>query len=305
MNLHLPDYKSKEDGVLYIIGNGFDLYHGLRSRYIDFHNWLLKDHKDYVDNMQYIYPKIKDNEYELWSDFELALESNRDLLELHDHYKGQDDLLSKDKQKTYAAEQIKKIINQTQPLLEEWAQSFEYDKIEKVLPLGKNSKYITFNYTKTLEEVYNIKGEDHVLHIHGVVGEGNIITGYGYDRNETPVGSPIERYSQETIKNELTKLRKPTTSIWLRHSDFFEKLGHITTIIVIGHSLADVDRPYFEFLLQQEPSYTDIKWQYWVHNEEAIKGIQERIKDLCFRWSDFDEKMNEERWRYFIMDKYK
>ena len=54
---------------LYIIGNGFDIFTGLRTRYVDFRHWL-----------QYTYPFIYENMYsayemegEWWHNFEIQL----------------------------------------------------------------------------------------------------------------------------------------------------------------------------------------------------------------------------------------
>ena len=54
---------------LFIIGNGFDIFSGLRTRYVDFRHWL-----------QYTYPFIYENMYsayemdgEWWHDFEFQL----------------------------------------------------------------------------------------------------------------------------------------------------------------------------------------------------------------------------------------
>ena len=301
-NTKLPDYRSKEDGVLYIIGNGFDLYHGLHTKYMDFRNWLMKDHADFVHNLEEIYPDNK----ELWSDFEKALGNNKDCSELDKIFRGQTtDSLPSEQQQTYAAEKIKETLDQICPLLKKWACTFhdEYNNVKEILPLGKGSKYITFNYTNVLEEVYHIEGDDTVLHIHGRADKENVITGYDFTRDEIPFGSPIEEISQENIKRELVKLRKPTASIYEKHVKFFKQLKNINTIIVIGHSLADVDIPYFRYMLNALPKFIIIKWQYWVHSEEAMINIQKRIKGLCYNNLSLQEMMMEERWEYYKLPK--
>ena len=59
---------------LYIIGNGFDLMHGMRTSYSDFKDWLLSiGCIEIVEELQCIYKLQENNEFVLWSDFEKAL----------------------------------------------------------------------------------------------------------------------------------------------------------------------------------------------------------------------------------------
>ena len=54
---------------LYIIGNGFDIFTGLKTRYVDFSWWLEKNYPFIYENMQVAY----DMDVEWWNDFELQL----------------------------------------------------------------------------------------------------------------------------------------------------------------------------------------------------------------------------------------
>lgn len=59
---------------LFIIGNGFDLAHGMPTNYSDFREWLIKDNRlDVVLELQKAYPVCVNDKYLLWSDFEKAL----------------------------------------------------------------------------------------------------------------------------------------------------------------------------------------------------------------------------------------
>lgn len=300
MNLNLPDFRSKEDGVLYIIGNGFDLYHNLPTRYEDFHQWLLKNHPRFEFIMNHIYG---DENHELWSDFEVALGKNKELRHLHDRFG--DSSLPLEEQKIHAANKIKKTIDMICPYLEEWAKTIQYDCVRPVLPLGKGSKYITFNYTRTLEEVYGIEGENTVLHLHGMIGEGNIVTGFRLGNDDVPNGYAVEEISQQNIKKVLEIMRKPTAKAFMDNKCFFDNIGNLNTIIVIGHSLSYVDIPYLKYLLEYIPNYPPINCQYWVHDSKAEDDAKKHIAALCYDNSDIEEKMAENRWKYYIMDKYR
>lgn len=57
---------------LYIIGNGFDIGHGIPCKYSDFYTYLERNREDVLEEMgQYYYV---DSDSELWSDFERGLE---------------------------------------------------------------------------------------------------------------------------------------------------------------------------------------------------------------------------------------
>lgn len=59
---------------LYIIGNGFDLAHGMPTKYDDFKRWLVEnDRIDVIQELQHAFPSTKGGNYLLWSDFETAL----------------------------------------------------------------------------------------------------------------------------------------------------------------------------------------------------------------------------------------
>lgn len=59
---------------LFIIGKGFDLAHGMPTKYDDFKRWLIEnDRIDIIQELQHAFPGMKGREYLLWSDFETAL----------------------------------------------------------------------------------------------------------------------------------------------------------------------------------------------------------------------------------------
>lgn len=65
----------KEEAVLYIIGNGFDLAHSMKTSYEDFHQWMLNNGEfSAVNRLESLYPNIINNEGR-WCDVESALGS--------------------------------------------------------------------------------------------------------------------------------------------------------------------------------------------------------------------------------------
>ena len=59
---------------LYVIGNGFDLFTGLRTSYADFKRWLEVNYVFVYENMKAAY----NMEGEWWNDFETQLGQTRE-----------------------------------------------------------------------------------------------------------------------------------------------------------------------------------------------------------------------------------
>ena len=55
--------------ILYIIGNGFDLSHGIRSSYWDFREWLVHNNNTLIGMMDMFFS----NQRDVWSGIEQAL----------------------------------------------------------------------------------------------------------------------------------------------------------------------------------------------------------------------------------------
>ena len=51
---------------LYIIGNGFDLHHGINSSYKNFQEWMYENHPDVIEKVDEIYGICNE---EWWSEF--------------------------------------------------------------------------------------------------------------------------------------------------------------------------------------------------------------------------------------------
>ena len=69
----------------------------------------------------------------------------------------------------------------------EWVNSIDITVADKVLDLPSCSKYLTFNYTETLEKIYGIP-QLNILHIHGSrLSENNYIIGHDNPRDTDEV----------------------------------------------------------------------------------------------------------------------
>ena len=280
MNVSLPDLKGREKETLYFIGNGFDLYHGLKTRYSDFRDWLIKyNYTDFVSAMEMLFPSLQDGEYLLWKDFERALE-NANLMKAHqDFFQGIDNEWYDIEVQKRAVNRIKKYISKISDLLREWLMSTPIDNIPQKLDLSTESLYLSFNYTLLLEKVYYIPVE-HILHIHNKIQEKEpLIFGHasGYDEDGiTTKYINIEKSTQQ-IAIELNRLRKPVYNIIERNRLFFDSLGNISQIVVFGHSLSYIDRLYFTEVFHHVKD--NAKWYFVVIDENAKNNIEKLVRE--------------------------
>ena len=72
MNTILHILKECEKNTLYIIGNGFDLFHKLPTSYFHFYQWLkMMKQDDFIDKMEEFFPSKHEIDKLLWHDFEI------------------------------------------------------------------------------------------------------------------------------------------------------------------------------------------------------------------------------------------
>lgn len=264
--------------TLYIMGNGFDLAHEMKTSYMGFKKFLEtnQNYNDLVDKLEYFYSGKED--FKLWENFETALgnvsvnnimsyarelaEENRDEDDIEGQFHYQEDLLDIDS---------KSIHENLANAFCEWIYQISTNNIAPVFKLNKNDLFLTMNYTKTLEDVYQIQSGN-ILHIHGDVDDGNLIFGHG---NST-FSSDVKEDSQSVITDNATsdaeslfeEFKKPVKKIIERNKSFFSQLnGKIDCVKIIGHSMSDVDMAYFERIFNEVGN--NAEWIIYYHGEET------------------------------------
>ena len=120
-------------------------------------------------------------------------------------------------------------------------------------------------YTSVLERVYQISS-DRICHIHGgltpyckeksILGHGNadIIDVYQekakraddeFDEGSKSIYHAIAKFYERIFKDTNQQINK--------HRDFFRNLADITSVNIIGHSMSEVDLPYFQAVQLYSP----------------------------------------------------
>ncbi len=328
---------------LFIIGNGFDIGHGLKTEYNHFRDHLLEkfdvssssmdsdffyevpaiemhpkrgyiiNHSEIVEFLVRIIseglrevnqPESDEEEDKIvdWNNFEKALArlplehcfedtevTSRDEGEDSPHY-GR--TLANQEQR---AKDIEESISQLEEYFEGWLRGIE-EKIDEVnrkkegfaTLCCRESFFLTFNYTKTLEVVYKIS-EEQVCHIHGKINDtSELVFGHGeelilqesnIEYEETPI--------QDCCGSILNKFRKDTTKWIDEHEEFFcdlENAGEsIHQIYSYGFSFSQVDIPYIEKICQILPP-TGVTWFLHDYNlDQKELEFQEILRKAGFR----------------------
>lgn len=288
---------------LFIIGNGFDLAHDLPTKFDpDFKNIAVNYEQD---NFWDLYQSRKND---IWSDFENLL-GCPDFNTLEEIFDGYDPDYVSDRESDRDS-----IIFQTELSGNLHDALYEFaDNADKYLfdiqshtffnkILDPNGYYINFNYTHTLEVVYDISYE-HILHIHGEVGKGNLGLGYpkgsfmpekySYDVRRKGRGPYIEveieeyindiedyyvRTAYESLVNKCKSFYKEIRIDLLK--DFLDKNQcKIEEIVVYGHSCA-IDFDYFNYLNKR---YPNAYWKFYVRGVEQEDNVQKLTKKYDIR----------------------
>lgn len=253
-------------GKLYILGNGFDLLHNLPTSYDNFKSFLEKSNKEDRDLIQ----KLEDiyEPGQLWKEFEIAL--GKPKMENVNQIENLFNL-------TIFDEQFKSKVSAA---FEKWIRSIDKEIYTKAIKytFSPEDKFISFNYTPTLEFLYNIN-LDQILHIHGFVVETffgeNLLIGHGkvLDNSEHQILKVFKKDVGANIKNKEKEIQ--------------HLIKDCDEIVVIGFSYSEVDFPYFKHIAERKRG---IRWEFRYHTPkdlEDAKGYKNKLNldDKCVTFS--------------------
>ncbi|GAO72883.1 bacteriophage abortive infection AbiH family protein [Comamonas sp. E6] len=271
--------------ILYIVGNGFDLHHGIRSSYYAFGAYLKAVDGATYDELERYFSVDE----QFWGEFEAQL-ANLDTDSLLDDastflagYGDEDWSDSGHHDYEFELTRVVKAISSTlRQRFAEWVRQIAIptptEVATKLLPIRKDARYLTFNYTDTLQRVYGI-AESNVFHIHGAAGRINdrLVLGHGWKRglvDSLNFGADPESMDtrvmngNEIVDNYFTETFKPTASVIEENQPFFQSLQGLKKIYIMGHSLSNVDLPYLEELCRHIDA-KDVQWQVSFHENSS------------------------------------
>ena len=316
-------------GSLFIFGNGFDIAHGIPTSYNSFRKWVIEKYPDAIKRRdtlmsidEYADLAIDDFAAELliyamdhacgedWCDFENALSCINFFDKLPGRLsKGSDEEGITHYQDVYQylldidrlSSAIIKSAEMYWPLFfGDWIKSVE-ESIDQGIysprPLlsklfsSDSNQYVTFNYTKTLQRVYNIRV---VKHIHNRVGQ-NLVFGHG--KTNAEYSEPFEDEGRAPISSSflndfIHSFRKDTNKQLRKYSAFLKNLNKsIDRVYSYGFSYSDVDSPYIiEIIKHISPNAIWLFTSYESKNEKEIQNKKSKLRHygFCGTFDEFD-----------------
>lgn len=297
---------------LFVFGNGFDLAHNMPTSYGDFRDFLDENYWDFLMKFENTYGYatnidegdpytppidglIKKIKQQLWRDFENNLvnisedeivENVTDLdLGLETGNIGIEDTMNEYLNSEY------EYIKDLSKYLFEWVQGIELPnkKITSLIGNSDDAKYFSFNYTLVLEELYGVDEWD-VLHIHGStnIEKGAPLIGHGnkrcIERSEQAAMEARERYDEmktsayKAVTNYYENTLKDVDFIIRMNSYYFDSLTDVDEVHIVGHSLGDVDMPYFNRI--KENIKDSAVWFVYYYDVEDEDRFRKKILEL-------------------------
>ena len=300
---------------LFIIGNGFDLAHGMKTRYSDFRDYLIDEYdvdENLINTVGYDIPtphdlpdggeeyddtiavaaivKTLDNtEGSQWKDVEKSLgELNfgEFLDDWAEMYNSDDDNAFRDNmfRNEDNARNLCGALSLIEGYFQDWVRTIKVSNILmpdfKELISPENDLFLNFNYTKTLEKLYNAQS---VCHIHGTQDK-DIYFGHGNDEDKTDYYQS-NWFGAESELNQLQySLRKDTKEAYDKNALFFNKIEETAKegnfeIYSFGFSFSEVDTIYLR---------------------EIFRMID--TKDVVFHLNDFERKEQQDEYINVLKD---
>ena len=280
--------------TLVVIGNGFDIMHGVKSSYWDFQKTIGKR-----SSLRF-YMEMYLDTVDLWSNLEESLGKlnysmflNSDIIDMWlDDYGAYDP----DAQAADFFAAVEDAIAPTFAIpgdlnkkFRKWIKSLRLETEDRPFSMFHGDyKVLCFNYTEFIEDLYHVKKEN-ICYIHGCrKGNEKLILGHKpgmeeeqWDKVELKpfkFKNPYKRYimesALETAAREAAWYDESTTKnsrdIIKKHKAFFEKLSDVEEVYVIGHSLSEVDYLYFEKVKEM----CNAKWYIGFHSLDDMKRLQ-------------------------------
>ena len=317
---------------LFVIGNGFDIAHGLPTKYSNFMEYLLtltqkpqfiignyalldsiapqdQAKRRFYETMSKYIP-----EQDLWCSFEEAL-GYLDYEQIQEDnscyfldYADDNWRDSANHDFQYMIEQDLSFASEIPYYFRQWIITINMNtNILPIFPLNSfdtSDLFLNFNYTNTLENIYKIPSNN-ILYIHGNALRGDkLILGHHdtslFQGKMLPSFNAAEEHgmymesededfrlqeAREIIKDYFRKTYKDTISIIKCNQLFFQSLTKIKEIIVIGHSLSNIDFDYF--LEIKKFVVSTCRWHISYYSDVDLCNAQNFAQKLGLSFFDF------------------
>ncbi|MDE8038652.1 AbiH family protein [Erysipelothrix rhusiopathiae] len=293
------------NNTLIIIGNGFDLHHGLKTQYSDFFSSYYEEQS--VAEFQRILAENVDLDLtNNWLDIEelIAIARKESALEETDQ------IIRNNTEFTGYYLEFSKVIEDLKIQFRNYLlEIYKPENIEKNLCLQEIFKpdnlVVNFNYTNTVQDVYGIE----CIHPHGSLEENFIILGHGLESiPHNFVGGHYDRYNKDYLRDELIFIRGlkynnySSNQIEEAHNYYVQEIsinrgvdGHGAGLIVKNNSKL-LEYGIKAFIEDLSNNYKSIPFKFGIpkdklksvdtlivlgHSIKADKDFFEGIDELC------------------------
>lgn len=286
---------------LYIIGNGFDLHHGIPCSYQHYRQWLEEKHPVVLHLIDEYYECPSDD---WWGNFEECL-GEKDIREYAEN-------VARENYPNFASDEFRdsdyhasEIIADDESLtvcsrivetFSEWIESLPEANSTRRVWVEDDSFFINFNYTLTLEDTYQIFPEN-VLHIHGSILDRQYILGHGKSWEELSKSAKqvipdppddwednhslsewyeqyydqfIEQAVDATIKR-LAEMHKDVSGIIDANNTVFESLKDVEFVHIYGLSFSPVDMGYLDKICSSV-NLDNVFWEISFYLENDVEN---------------------------------
>jgi hypothetical protein len=316
--------------ILFLIGNGFDISAGLKTRYKDVLCGYLEHHHQSLSTFDFIIQDINKN-FETWCEFEEELAAFTTKINQENIHAYYDFLIDFRKYLVeYLQSEERKInfsslnITDLEPLKKLIISGYIYfpEKSQRIISKYFNPPnnfphydFISFNYTKVLDECLKIihakagplkNGlastrrlhiSDQILHIHGSFDADVVI---GVD-NKNQIANPSlrddNRFAQTIIKPEVNSALEN-----LKTDTSYSLINKSNIIVLFGMSIGSTDSSYWKKIgewIAMDSSHNLLIFYKLdegdrIHPEKKIANF-DFIRDNFIRYTENAEKINREQ----------
>lgn len=256
--------------TFYVIGNGFDLHYGLKTRYDHFKSYLINNgYSDLIDRVDDLFYRIGGfdiDEITDWSKFEdmLVVFNNLDPDEIYDeameNAETDDDRAGYWDSPSWNVGFYNEYIQTLKQEFDVWIENINTRIVPDNYFMPKKKDFIlTFNYTTTIEDNYDFN-PNNIIHIHGTVGQEIIL---GHNEFQEPYHYHIiedeesdyrdvttRKAVNEVLDQAAIEYYKNSPAILEKYSSLFKQIPKFEKVVLIGLSCGPQDKIYIHEILK-------------------------------------------------------
>ncbi|MCT7670090.1 MAG: bacteriophage abortive infection AbiH family protein [Lactobacillus iners] len=272
--------------TLYIIGNGFDLHFNLKTKTDNFENYL-KNQTIYngVDNASDVFNSYGVN----WYEYEQSL-NDIDLDEIESQNEIKPDYLSdRESDRDGGIVNMQMYVGSLSEAIRSALEQMVISANEDALVLSEDflapklfevgDAILTFNYTSTIEILFEVPDSVPIFHIHGCYEQGTPLV-FGYRNNQNSYVKTWPDMDEDNWDYYVAQQREVVYDFYSslekkleidKLVSFLLKCGKMDRVVVLGHSMSPVD---YEYMEKVDATLNPRIWEISYYNENDIHRVQ-------------------------------